>query len=339
MLERNRSYRAGTRDGAELLGDPSAARRLRLSHYARGPVLPRVIRRLLLEVPFGAAVLARCSRLEWLVRLADDALYWAGVRTALGHNSDLWRRVQAGGVPVLLYHRTPARTDRSDPKYALRLDRFKRQMRLLRALGYTAISADDLVAMHRAGQLPRARQAVVTFDDGYADNFDALCFAAKLGIRPMVFVAAGDMGHDAGWRRAEIGPVPLLSWAQLRALLAMGVQVGSHSAHHPDLRSCCAPELDAEINGSAQTIAREVGERPRYFAYPHGMRNAGIQADVAEAGYEAAFGTQRGLSTMHDDVFELRRIQVYGDERLPLFLVRLWFGDNPLDYLPWGRLA
>jgi hypothetical protein len=40
---------------------------------------------------------------------------------------------------------------------------------------------------------------------------------------------------------------------------------------------------------------------------------------------------------MHDDLYYLKRITVYGDENLLSFAVRVMLGDNPLDYLPWGR--
>jgi peptidoglycan/xylan/chitin deacetylase (PgdA/CDA1 family) len=131
----------------------------------------------------------------------------------------------------------------------------------------------------------------------------------------------------------------MLSWGQLHTLKALGVEIGSHTATHTDLRTCSADALHRELDGAARTLERECGVRPLHFAYPHGHHTPALQRAVAASGYRCAFGTQRGLSTMHDEDFALRRIQIYGDESLPIFLIRLLLGDNPLDYLPWRRLG
>lgn len=248
-----------------------------------------------------------------------------------------WQRLRDGGVPVLLYHRIVPRPDPRDPKYALPLGRFRAQMRLLARLGYRSLHLDELLRIHRSGEPAPRRRVVVTFDDGYMDNLAAARVMRSYGFTGTIFLVTGDVGGRARWRVHEIGEVPMLSWEQVQQLADVGFELGGHSVTHPNLADLPAGEARSEIEGSLRALWERLGEASYAFAYPHGGATAETRRLVAEAGYAAAFGTTRGLSTMLDDPLYIRRVQVYGDERLPTFCTRLLLGDNPLDYLPWGR--
>ena len=66
---------------------------------------------------------------------------------------------------------------------------------------------------------------------------------------------------------------PLLSPDELRELYAAGVEIGNHSARHRNLSRCRAGDLHAEVVGSRDRLARELGGPVRYFAYPDGRHN------------------------------------------------------------------
>ncbi len=333
----------GRRDAQHYLAEPGRLRELPLSRWSEGPAVLRMIRAAALIMPSAAwlaAVVGRVARARGragIAARADDIAYWAGVRDTLCR--DEWFRLRGAGVPILLYHRVPPHPDRLDPKYALSQGRFAAQVRLLVRLGYRSIPLGLLAELHRAGLPPPPRSVVFTFDDGYADNHVAAAILRRWGFVATIFLVTGDVGGPARWRVAEIGQVPLLTWREVRELARAGVEFGAHSITHPRLAEMPAEEAEREIVASGEALQRECGPGELLFAYPHGSATPETRRLASQSGYLAACGTTRGLSSLHDDPWSLRRIQIYGDERLSAFCLRLLLGDNPLDYLPWGRLG
>jgi peptidoglycan/xylan/chitin deacetylase (PgdA/CDA1 family) len=124
------------------------------------------------------------------------------------------KRRSAPPFLVLIYHRVlpepgPFMLD------AIRPERFDRQMKHL-AAAYRPLPLDELIERSRSGTVPKGAVAV-TFDDGYADNFEhAFPILKRHGIPATVFLVTGCVGtgripwHDqvllafAATRRGEI---------------------------------------------------------------------------------------------------------------------------------------
>ena len=107
-------------------------------------------------------------------------------------------------------------------------------------------------------------------------------------------------------------PAPrLLGWGDLRRLEQEGLAVGSHSATHPLLTRVSPARRAEELVGSLRTLRTEVCSAPPVLAYPGGEADDEVVADAAEAGYEMAFGTRRGVvDVRHADWYRLERINV-----------------------------
>jgi peptidoglycan/xylan/chitin deacetylase (PgdA/CDA1 family) len=342
-LDWRKSVNAGRRDARLYLDKQVPARDLRLSRYSEGMLRTRVLRAVLLTGRIPPRLLMLLSRplLSILpestrAEIVTDYAYWYGVRLELERRG-MWDQVRASGVPILLYHRIVPRHDPADPKYSLSMDRFRTQMRLLRRLGYRTISLRELVDCHRSGRFPPARSVVVTFDDGYWDNAGAARYMLTNAQSGTIFLVTGRMGCDRDWSLEGLGRMPLLSWDEVRALKKAGFEFGSHTRTHPYLSEIGATQACEEIDVGRADIVRELGDEDHLFAYPYGGSSPEAQTCVANAGYRAACGVRRGLSDMHDELYYLKRITIYGDENLLSFAVRVVLGDNPFDYLPWGR--
>jgi peptidoglycan/xylan/chitin deacetylase (PgdA/CDA1 family) len=66
-------------------------------------------------------------------------------------------------------------------------------------------------------------------------------------------------------------PFAPLSWDQLRAMHAQGLDVGSHSVSHPILSQLTEADLISELSVSRQRIQYELGTPPTGTCYPNGM--------------------------------------------------------------------
>lgn len=191
-------------------------------------------------------------------------------------------------------------------------DNFQRDLEYLQK-HFQCLSLPELCARLQSGALKQPT-AVVTFDDGYRDNFTLAAPLLKAAQIPATFfVSTGFMGtekvfdHD----KSEARDFPKLTWDDLRTLQNDGFEIGSHTVHHADMGALPQEKLQSELADSLAMLNRELGERPRAFAFPYGKpRNAPLRAIGAarRAGYYAALSAYGGENRPGEDLFRLRRV-------------------------------
>ena len=210
-------------------------------------------------------------------------------------------------LPILMYHKV----DRMPPgvlhprNYVLP-EQFDAQLAALRRWGYQTISLADWTAYRTGGFLP-PRPIVLTFDDGYRSVQDvAWPILARYGFRATVFVVAGLLGATNRWD-ADERQEPLLDAAEVRALHALGMPIGSHTASHRALRGLSDAEVLAEFQESRTTLERLTGAPVRAVCYPYGQQDARIRALARAAGYDAGVVWARRVNSARTDPLHLAR--------------------------------
>jgi peptidoglycan/xylan/chitin deacetylase (PgdA/CDA1 family) len=182
---------------------------------------------------------------------------------------------------VLVYHAVADVDPRDDPhRLATSPRHLRSHLRLLRRIGYGFTVAGDF--SEREPGL-----ACLTFDDGWRDALDAVVPALQEAGAPASFYVCpgwwGGEHPDLGGRAGT-----LLAEAEVAELARLGMEIGSHSVTHRDLRSLPDDELAAELRDSKHAIEAATGRTCRTFAYPYGLRDERVVAAVANAGYEVA---------------------------------------------------
>jgi peptidoglycan/xylan/chitin deacetylase (PgdA/CDA1 family) len=206
-------------------------------------------------------------------------------------------------VPILMYHVIatpgPGAVDVAD--WLTERD-FAAQMRALRRAGYHAITLRAAFAAWRRGApLPR-RPVVLSFDDGYLGDYTR----ARPILRRMGWPAVLNLVLK-NVRRGDLTP------HQIRALIASGWEVDSHTLTHRDLTTLDDATLRHELVGSRREIRRRFGQPADFFTYPSGSYDARVVAAVRAAGYRGALTTHPGYG-MAGEPFELKRVRVsYGE--------------------------
>jgi peptidoglycan/xylan/chitin deacetylase (PgdA/CDA1 family) len=104
----------------------------------------------------------------------------------------------------------------------------------------------------------------------------------------------------------------LMTWAQVRALRAAGMDIESHTRTHRVLQTLTPDSLHDELAGSRSDLARELGTAPRAIAYPVGnplVSTSPIRAALADAGYEIGFSNCTGANPINQaiDRYNIRR--------------------------------
>jgi peptidoglycan/xylan/chitin deacetylase (PgdA/CDA1 family) len=107
--------------------------------------------------------------------------------------------------------------------------------------------------------------------------------------------AIAQLGVDLGVQPRSTYAV--LSWPELRSLASDGLAIGGHSRTHDLLDQLNLVQLDCEVRGCRDDLARELDSTPPLFAYPNGNFSAGVCGALARAGYRAGFTTLPGLNS------------------------------------------
>ncbi|MFO1052299.1 MAG: polysaccharide deacetylase family protein [Planctomycetota bacterium] len=108
--------------------------------------------------------------------------------------------------------------------------------------------------------------------------------------------------------------VEFLDWDEVRKLREFGVEIASHTVHHPILSRLDRQELDAELADSKARIERETGAPCRSLVFPNGKAEdlgAPVTEAVARAGYLVSFDlTDRVNPERCRDPLHIHRIEM-----------------------------
>ncbi len=228
-------------------------------------------------------------------------------------------------VPILMYHYVSIPPPDADV-YRLDLSvtpqALDEQMSFLTFQGYRTIRVSDLVEHLLYGASLPEKPVVLTFDDGYADMYDSvLPVLKKYGMTGTFYIITQFVEN----RRPGY-----MTWQQIQEMANAGMEIGSHSIDHPELRGKNIAFQNNQIAGSRQILeSRLAGVTVKTFCYPAGKYDATTLAVLRLAGYLGAVTEIQGLRQSNDDIFEMRRIRIRGSYSLTDYAYWLnWFTNS-----------
>ena len=200
-------------------------------------------------------------------------------------------------VPVVMYHKVESleqgRADTVSPQ------RLRYHLDYMKTKGYSVLSLEDYVEGVRTGRKFDHKSVVLTFDDGYDNNWsNAFPILKEFGYPAAIFIPSEQMGQPG-----------YLPWEQVKEMADSGITFGSHGLTEAYLPDCPAPRMKREIEDSKRIIEEEIGSPVNFIAYPIGGFNDGIKAQVKRTGYFAAMATNRGNDRFNQDLYEINRIK------------------------------
>ena len=218
----------------------------------------------------------------------------------------------APGAVVLLYHRVTELD--SDPQLlAVKPSNFEAQLDVLKSVA-TIVPLRELqetIARRGSGR----GLAAITFDDGYADNFEiAKPLLEARAIPATVFVSSGFVRSGRGFPWDAPGPSNRpMTVGEVRALKSELIDVGAHTVWHPRLSSLSKGEQEAEIRDSKRELEEWLGAPVTAFAYPFGDYRDFTRASMRfarDAGFELACANYAGMTRAKTNRFAIPRVLV-----------------------------
>lgn len=160
---------------------------------------------------------------------------------------------------------------------------FRLDMEWLAKKGYKGISLREFYK-----DIKQEKVFVLTFDDGYKDFFTtAMPILNKLNFSATIFIVSKLVGDINYWQKRELQS-ELLNWEEIRKIIDMGYEIGSHGLYHDDFFRLSQEELEKEIAGSKKLIESIIDELVVSFSYPWNRCNEQIIEIVKKAGYKYA---------------------------------------------------
>ncbi|KYZ74782.1 hypothetical protein AXX12_16290 [Anaerosporomusa subterranea] len=201
-------------------------------------------------------------------------------------------------ILVLAYHRIG---DTADMLTRTR-EQFQNDLVELRNNGYSTISlqqAEDFFA-GKDNYLP-PKMVLLTFDDGYADNYENAFPILK---------QHGDVGTF--FLITNLVDTPnRLSSMQIREMHAEGMSFGSHTATHPSMGELTDSQIEEELYQSKQFLKYTFGQPANAIAYPKGGYSSNVIKIAKKMNYTLGFTIKPGVCTSGKDLLELNRIPVF----------------------------
>ena len=223
----------------------------------------------------------------------------------------------AKAVPVLMYHHvSPA-----PGLVTIAPENFRAQMRHLARNGWRTVGLDDLARFIGGDPLPE-KSVVISFDDGYLDNWvHAHPIMAEHGLHGVIFLITGWIGDGparphAGMANAPATPAHkacmeavqagradevMLRWSEVLAMREAGTfEFHSHTHTHtrwdrvePDA-TLRAERLAADLEHSRAALAQRIGGATAHLCWPQGYYDPAYVATARRQGFSHLYTVRRG---------------------------------------------
>lgn len=258
----------------------------------------------------------------WIVLLGSLSLGVMALPATDDTGAPAWdgtlRRIR---VPILMYHyisSPPADADVYRVDLSVPPDLFRQHLAYLRDTGYTTIRLEDLYAALQTGAPLPQKPVVLTFDDGYEDNYsNAYPLLREFGFTGTFFVMTS--GPDTG-NPGYMTP------AQVAEMAAGGMRMESHTRDHPDLRGRDGDFLVYQLLGAQEALTTWTGRVPYQFAYPAGEYDDNVLTMLRSLHVQTAVTTEYGALHTSDAPLELPRIRMRNTTDVPTLAALLESG-------------
>lgn len=251
----------------------------------------------------------------------------------------------ASALPILMYHHvSPA-----PGLVTVSPQTFRAQMQWLAEHGYRGVGAAELTAF-LAGQPLPAKSVVISFDDGYLDNYVyAHPVLREFGLKAVLFLITCWLGegaprptgatpdHRTCMRLAQEGRAAemMLNWAEAAEMQAAGTfEFHSHTHSHTrwdrtvDHLGQRREQLTADLTASRATLHSRLGIASDHLCWPQGYYDDAYIEVAQQVGFRYLYTVEKGTVTPRSDPLRLPRI-VVKDRTGSWFARRLWLYHHP----------
>ncbi len=219
-------------------------------------------------------------------------------------------------VPVAMYHSVTDEGD-SPGEYVISPSMLEHDLQYLQQRGYTTVTLDDLQAYVASGTALPGKPVVLTFDDGYYNNYcNAYPLLQKYGMRAVL----SPVGTLIEQFSQTDDPVEHEAWsyctgAELKEMADSGVmEMQNHSYDFHELKprrgclrmsgenaSAYRTKFLNDTRQAQKLFASLDIEMPTCYTYPYGARSDETDMLVEESGFAVSLSCEEGIARIARD--------------------------------------
>ncbi len=239
-------------------------------------------------------------------------------------------------IPVLMYHHVVEEGNEVN-KITITTKRFKEDMEYLKTKGYTSISFKQLIDYNEGREDIPKKPVIITFDDGYKDNYiNAYPILKKNNMKATIFI----IGSRKGITNFNNNPrYSYFSWGQAKEMYESGfieIQPHSYDLHHykenskhgqgvlPKAKESKKEHYDRFLKDTEKVmkyIKDNVGSESYVYAYPYGKYNNTNEEVLKALNFKATLTTKNQYADISNRLYRLKRINVPSHKKLSELLL------------------
>lgn len=226
-------------------------------------------------------------------------------------NESMPLKYNTAGVCVLMYHSIGYEKNN---RLRIPQQQFKQQMKYIKDNGYTTLTLQELYSFFTQNKPVPKKSVVITFDDGYLDNYKyAYPILKQLGLKATIFVIVDNIDKDNRCMNSK----------QLKELQDNGIDIESHTFKHEELSSLSYEKQLTVLKQSKDTLEKILNKKVNFIAYPFGKYNENTIKASKGAGYTMGFATGGKVARRSDGIYALHRIGITSVDGINVLAGRL----------------
>jgi len=231
---------------------------------------------------------------------------------------------------ILAYHRIlPDELAKLRSPLAVSTVQFDKQINYLINKGWRCLTLSEYYYAYLVNHKKPERVFVITFDDGYRDNYYyAFPILKKFDIRATIFLVTDLL---TTFKSLYLSDQPIqsdtsdidysITLEQLKEMSDYGIEFGSHTLTHPRLDAIGLFEAEREIKESGKHLEHYLNREVKTFCYPYGALNDTVIELVLKSGYLCAVVTPSRFG-INETNFTLHRSGIYHSDSLLKFIIK-----------------
>lgn len=248
-----------------------------------------------------------------------------------------WRKNISYEYPrVLMYHMVCEHLPKNNSKFnrlRVKPSQFEKQLIWLKKNHFKSYTMNELVTLK---EIPK-KTVVITFDDGYEDNFiNAFPILKKYNFKATIYIVLNRFNQDWATDKDldqssyELNSEKMLLDEQIQEMINSHlIEIGSHTLDHVALPKISIHEKIKQIKESKVRIENMFNVKCNSFAYPFGFFDKDSTKIVQECDYTNAVTTINGVfNEIQYSNFEIPRIIISGRQGLCSFILKMKKGQS-----------
>jgi peptidoglycan/xylan/chitin deacetylase (PgdA/CDA1 family)/murein DD-endopeptidase MepM/ murein hydrolase activator NlpD len=234
-------------------------------------------------------------------------------------------------LPVIMYHGIlKERDDRN--RFLISPDLFEKDLKYLKENHYTPVFVSDLIAYVDKGTPLPEKPVMLTFDDGYYNNYVyAYPLLRQYDMKGVISII-GSLTDKSTLIKDENPAYSYLTWDEVKEMSSSGyieIQNHSYDLHDKRYRRQGAGQkpgesiesyneaMKSDIGSFQEQINKMTGKYPSAFVYPFGIISDNSREVLKEIGFRSTFSCRDGINYITRDpdcLYRLRRVCRTPDE-------------------------